>query len=170
MLGQVATGLLLAVALVACESGPPSDPACSNDTILNTVCVLELARGAGSLRLPPGSLVSPLGANPDGKHIVLEDSTVVEVWVTEYPADGLATAGGVGIDSTRRSDTTIVGRPATLTTLRLLSPVAAPEYVGLGFVTMDTVTAINFTVSTATPSSRDRALRSIAASISPAAP
>ena len=148
------------------DTSASRDPACANDTILDTVCVLELARGAGTVRLPPGSLVSPLGANPDGKHIVLEDSTVVDVWITEYPADGFTTSGGVGIDSTWRFDTTIVGRPATFTTLRLRSPVAAPEYVGLGFVTVDTVTAINFTVSTATPNSRDRALRAIASSIS----
>lgn len=167
---QVAAALLLAAALVACKSGRPSpDRSCSNDTILRSECVLELPRGAGSLRLPPASLVTPLGSNPDGRHIVLEDSTVVDVWITEDPADGLATAGGASVDSIWRSDTTIAGLRATWTTFRLVSASAGPEYVGLGFVIVDKVTAINFTVSTATPSSRDRALRLIAMSISPAA-
>ena len=167
MLRQVAAALVLASTFVACPSSSFRDQSCPSEIVLESDCVLQLSRGGG-LRLPAGALVTSLGSNPDGRHIVLEDSTVVEVWITEAPADGLATTGGVGVDSTWRSDTTIAGLPATLTTFRLVSPSAAPEYGGLGFVAVDSQTAINFSVSTATPSSRDGALRRIAASISPA--
>ena len=164
---RVVTVVVPAAVLIACASGSPRSEACSDDAILEERCVLTLTRGAGSVRLPPGALVEPLGSNSDGKHIVLEDSTVVEIWVTEVPADGLATTGGIGIDSTWRADTVIAGRPAAISTFRLVSPAREPEYVGLGFITVNGETAINFSVSTATPPSRDNALRFIAASVSP---
>ena len=148
--------------------GPRGEADCPDNTVLWDPCVLQLAYGAGDLRLAAGGRVGPLGSNDDGSQIVLEDSTVVEVWVTEYPAAGLSTTQGIGLDSLRRVDTIIAGRPAMLSTVKLSPPSATATYLGLGFITVDSVTAINFSVTTATPSSRDAALRFIARSIAPA--
>jgi hypothetical protein len=148
--------------------GPREQVDCPEDAVAREACVLQLAYGAGDLHLPAGTRVGPLGGNDDGSRIVLEDSTVVEVWVTEHPAAGLSTMGGIGVDSLRQADTVIAGLPATLSTVKLLSPSSAPEYLGLGFITVDSVTAINFSATTATATSRDAALRFIVRSVTPA--
>jgi hypothetical protein len=148
--------------------GPREEVACSDERILRTACVLQLAYGAGDLRLPPGAQVGPLGSNDDGSRILLGDSTVAEVWITRHPAAGLSTAQGIGVDSLWHADTVIAERPATLSTVKLSPPSAPPEYLGLGFIVVDSMTAINLTVTTATPVSRDNALRFILGSITPA--
>jgi hypothetical protein len=148
--------------------GPHEEPECSEDSILRETCVLQLAYGAGDLRLPPGSRLGPLGTNDDGSHIVLGDSTVVDVWVTRKAPVGLATPNGAAVDSVWHADTTIAALPATLSTVKLSWPSGSPEYLGQGLITVDSMTVINFIVMTATPTSRDDALRFIARSIAPA--
>jgi len=122
-------------------------------------CLVPLARNAGSIRLPPRTSIGPLGKNPNGKEFVLEDSTVMQVWVTDYPADGFAASGQrFRPDSMSRRDTTVAGRPAMLVTLKLVPSEGAPTFVGSLFVTVDSARTINVTVSTATSASRDRTL------------
>lgn len=143
--------------MVACGVPAQNEVPCLNDSIMSHACVLQLPR-TGGMRVPPRTLVSALGSNPDGSELVLPDSTVVEIWVTEYPAGGLAAAGGFRTDSIVHSDTTVSGYTTSISTVKLLPPVGAPVYVGLAHVTIDTGTAVNLSVSTATPSSRDRSL------------
>src|SRR5258707_163150 len=111
----IAVALCLVLTRIASAQGSRGSGACAIRRIDPEPCLLNLARGAGSIRLPPLTTVTPLGKNPDGRHLVLEDSTDLEVWVTEYPADGLAASGPgpTRADSMSRRDTTVAGRPAT---------------------------------------------------------
>ena len=158
----------LASVTVACGSGPSGE--CHTPEGERTTCVIRLARGAGTLRLPPGTTVEPLGDNPGGRHFVLDDSTDVDVWVSEEPDDGLAASGGMSTDSMHRADTTFGGFPATFVTVKLTHPKDAPVYLGMFFVTLDSVRAVNVALSTTTPVSRDQALRDLAGQLTLASP
>lgn len=113
-----------------------ADPApCEPGRILDRACLLQLARGAGALALPPLASIGALGKNPDGSKIVLEDSTVVEVWVTEPPVTGALAASGAGIDSLWLADTAVAGRSeelsrALLEATRRLHQAGAPNGPG----------------------------------------
>lgn len=143
--------------LVAQSAEPTS---CAPGRVLDHPCILQLARGAGALEVPPLASIGPLGKNPDGNEIVLEDSTVVEVWVTDSPVTGALASSGSGIDSLWHADTAIAGRTAELITARVPPRHAgASHYFGTASVTVDREHAINMMVWTDSPRSRDAVLR-----------
>ncbi len=85
----------------------PGKTVCPPKGVTAHGCVLRLARRAGTFQVPPLASIGLLGKNPDGKEIILEDSTVVNVWVTESPATGGMASGGSGIDSLTHSGTVV---------------------------------------------------------------
>jgi hypothetical protein len=150
--------LALSGRTLAAQSAEPT--LCVPGRVLDHACILQLARGAGALEVPPLARVGPLGKNPDGSEIVLEDSTVVEVWVTESPVTGALASSGSGIDSLWHEDTAIAGRTADLLTAKVRPRrTGAWHYFGSASVTVDGEHAINLMVWTDTPSSRDAVLR-----------
>jgi hypothetical protein len=158
---------LLLIVSVAC-GGPSSDAEpCPAAGVAERACRVELSRDAGALRVPAGTAIEPLGANPAGRHLVLPDSTVAEVWVTEYAADGLAASSDTRIDSVQHADTLIAGRSTQLVSLRMVPSSGAPVYAGLAYMTLDSARAVNFSIETASRSSRDRALRDIVGAFAP---
>jgi hypothetical protein len=161
------TPLLIAV---LCVVAAPLSAQASGKTVCPTKgvsahgCVLRLARRAGTFQVPPLATIGPLGQNPDGREIILADSTVVNVWVTESPATGGMATGGAGIDSLTHSATIVARHRAALETLEIRSPRSgARHYVGSASITVDAERAVNFLVQTATPRSRDAALRALLA-------
>lgn len=150
--------LALSRRTLVAQSADPTP--CTPGRVLDHACTLQLARGAGALELPPLASIGPLGKNPDGSKIVLEDSTVVEVWVTESPVTGALASRGSGIDSLSYADTAIAGRSAALVTARV-RPIhmGASHYLGTASVMVDEEHAINMMVWTDTPQSRDAVLR-----------
>jgi hypothetical protein len=155
--------LLIAVLALSGRAllGQSAEPTpCAPGQIMDHACILQLARGAGALEVPPLASIGPLGKNPDGSEIVLEDSTVVEVWVTESPVTGALASSGSGIDSLWHADTAIAGRTAELMTAKVRPRHAgAWHYFGTASVTVDGEHAINMMVWADTPSSRDAVLR-----------
>ena len=122
---------------------------------------LSLPDSVGYLRLPPLTTVEPLGHNPHGRHLVLEDSTVVDVWVTPYPAGGLA-AKGASSEEEAHCQTTIAGHSAFVSRVTLAFPNRAREYLGVISVMLNDTASVNISVSTATAASRDGALSEVA--------
>ena len=161
---RVVCTAFLTSALVACST--PDASTCKRYIPDSSSCMLQLARGAGTIAVPAGTSVQPLGRNPDGNQLVLEDSTVVDVWVSEEPDDGLAAAAGTHADSLVRVDTTIAQWPASLTTVKLVQSDAPPVYIGMLVVTLDSLRTVNASVTTSTPDSRDEALRWIIGQLS----
>jgi hypothetical protein len=122
---------------------------------------VNLPDSIGSLALPAGTVPQPLGKNPHGQHFVLEDSTVVEIWVTPEPVASFMT-DGAQLKVTHRCQALVSGLAATVTRLELGAPGHASEFVGLLSVVVDTNHAVNITVSTATMASRDEMLAIVA--------
>jgi hypothetical protein len=94
--------------------------------------------------------------------LVLEDSTVVEIWVTPEPVASLMTSDGTNLKVTQRCQTMVSGLAATATRLELGAPGRTSEFVGLLSVVVDTNHAVNVSVSTATLASRDEMLAIVA--------
>lgn len=104
--------------------------------------------------------IGPLGKNPDGKEIILEDSTVVNVWVTESPASAGMASAGSNVDSLRHAATVVARHQAEVVTLKIRSSrTGAWHYFGSASITVDLARAVNLLVQTDTPRSRDAALR-----------
>ncbi len=110
----------------------------------------------GTIRLPVGTVGGPLGANPDGRRYVLQDSTVLEVWLTDQPAAGLAASGTMGADSIRSCDTQIGGFATTVTRAAFAGHRGDSLFVGLINITMDSEQALNVAVTTANRGARDQ--------------
>jgi hypothetical protein len=161
-----ALSLLLGLT-VACGGRSSDAEPCPAAGVAERACRIELSRDAGTLRVPAGTAIEPLGANPEGRHLVLPDSAVAEVWVTEYPADGLAASGDARIDSVQHADTLFAGRSTQLVSLRMVPSSGAPVCAGLAYLTVDSARAVNFWIQTASGSSRDRALREIVGALAP---
>ena len=115
----------------------------------------------GTIRLPPGAVSEPLGSNPDGRKFILEDSTVLEIWVTPEPAAGLAATGGTGTGTVRSCDTRLGRFAGTVTRASLGSPNHASVFVGLLNIILDQKHALNVAVTTATGPSRDAILNEV---------
>ncbi len=126
---------------------------------------VELPDSTGVIRLGPGTVVAPLGTNPHGRHFVLEDSTVIDVWVTPELADGLAASGGMRARGMRRCDTRIGRYPATVTRIELWAPNRTPVFVGIINFVLSADHVLNLALTTATADSRDMMLGTIAASL-----
>jgi len=150
--------LALSGRTLVAQSADPTP--CAPGRVLDHACILQLARGAGTLEVPPLASIGALGKNPDGSEIVLEDSTVVEVWVTDSPVTGALASSGSGIDSLWYADTAIAGRTAELITAKVRPRhTGAWHYFGTASVTVHGEHAINMMVWTDTPGSRDVVLR-----------
>src|ERR1041385_9086562 len=63
-----------------------------------------LPDSVGSLRVPPLTTEEPLGRNSHGRRLILEDSTIIHVWVTPQPAAGLSMSGPGRVEGVRRSE------------------------------------------------------------------
>ncbi|SRR6266566_4367436 len=121
----------------------------------------DLPDSVGAIRLPPGAVSEPLGGNPDGRKFILEDSTVIEIWVTREPAAGLAATGRGGAGTVRSCDTRMGRFAATVTRAALGSPNHQSVFVGLINIVLDQEHALNIAVTTATGSSRDVVLNEV---------
>ena len=121
----------------------------------------DLPDSLGTVRLAPLTVAGPLGTNPHGRKFILEDSTVIEVWVTPEPVMSFMSTGQVGQSAYASCRTTIGGKPAFVTRIALTkSGGTVPSvFVGLTNITMDSTQTINVAVTTATAASRDDALR-----------
>ena len=151
---------ILCVVGVPLTAQTPVMPPCSDGHVSAGGCALRLARRAGTLRLPPLASIGPLGRNPDGKEIILEDSTVVNVWVTESPASAGMASGGSSVDSLRHAATVVARHQAEVVTLKIRSPRTGHwHYLGSASIPVDAARAVNLLVQTDTPQSRDTALR-----------
>jgi len=160
----VLTGSLIA-GLTRCHGRldtPRGDSAClpTPQPITNGAS-FDLPDLVGKIRLPPGTVEQPLGKNPDGRKYILEDSTVLEVWVTPEPAAGMSVSGGTragdaGFCSARMGKfAAIVSRAA------LARPSGDSVFVGMLNITLDQEHALNAAVTTATRASRDQVLNRV---------
>ncbi len=163
---QHALVVLLAVTTTARAQGSSRDIICIPLALAATVGTsVELPDSIGVIRLGRGTVVSPLGTNPHGRHLVLEDSTVLDVWVTPQPAGGLAASGGMRARGMRRCETRIGRYPATVTRVELWAPNRAPVFVGIVNLVLSASQAVNLALTTATANSRDTMLGRVAASL-----
>jgi hypothetical protein len=121
----------------------------------------DLPDSVGRIRLPPRAVSEPLGSNPHGRKFILEDSTVLEIWVTPEPAVGLAATGGTAAETVQSCDTRIGRFTATVTRAALGSPNQASVFVGLLNIILDQKHALNVAVTTATAPSRDAVLNEV---------
>jgi|SRR5213592_880155 len=149
-------------AMTRCQSG--RDLAClAQVQSISGGMRLDLPSSVGTIRLPPGAVSEPLGSNPDGRKFILEDSTVLEIWVTPEPAVGLAATGGTGAGPIGSCDTRIGRFAATVTRAALVAPSGDSVFVGLLNITLDQQHALNVAVTTATGPSRDAVLNEVPA-------
>jgi|SRR6267154_3019625 len=155
--------LLLAAAssLPAQKARPSTEP----DTCLpasapssQATLSFQLPDSLGTIHLWPGALREPLGTNPHGAKFVLEDSTVVEVWVTEQSADWLSTSANVQTTGYRRCTTVRQGYPTSVVRVQFTKRDRAPVYTGIVHIVLDDHHTLNLAVTTATATSRDDAL------------
>ena len=123
--------------------------------------LFQLPDSLGTIPLPPGTVAGPLGNNPDGRQFILEDSTLIELWVTPEPVGGLMASSQVRLSASTNCRATIGGRPTVINRLEFTKPggTIPSAYVGIANIVLDSTHTINLTVTTATASSRDEALR-----------
>jgi hypothetical protein len=126
---------------------------------------INLPDSTGAIWLPPGTVAQPLGANPHARHLILEDSTVLDVWTTSLPAAGVATTGGAEADSITYCASPIGGYLATVTRATLKSPNRPSVFLGMLNIALDNEHAVNLAATTATAASRDGILSLIAGSL-----
>jgi len=120
---------------------------------------VDLPDSLGSLLLPPNPTTDSLGPYAHGRHFILEDSTVVDVWVTPQPAAALASIGGLRPKGVRNCQTLISGHPAFVARVELEAPGRASVFLGMLNITVDSSHALNLSVTTANAPSRDDMLR-----------
>ncbi len=120
---------------------------------------VDVPDSLGSLLLPPNPTTDSLGPYAHGRHLILEDSTVVDVWVTPQPPAAMASSGGLRPKSVRNCQTLISGHPAFIARVELGAPGRASVFLGMLNITVDSSHALNLSVMTATASSRDDMLR-----------
>ena len=160
--------LLLTGSLVAgvteCQGrvDTPGDAACLSGTqpIVNGV-EFDLPHVVGTIRLPHGTVGQPLGNNPDGRKYILEDSTVLEVWLTPEPAAGMAVSGGTKAGSAGFCSTQMGKFAAIVSRAALAGPGGDSVFVGMLNITLDREHALNVAVTTATRASRDQVLKRV---------
>jgi hypothetical protein len=157
--------LARAAQLAAQELSAPIADTCALTPFPNpgpSANAFQLPDSLGTVQLAPGTVAGPLGRNPHGREFILEDSTVIEVWVTPEPATAsLMSTSPVTMSASTLCRTTIRGHPAIIAKVALTKPggTTPSVYVGTASIILDSATAINLAVTTATASSRDNALR-----------
>jgi hypothetical protein len=165
---RLSTTLLFLACTIRLAAQQPSAPVadtCVLTPLLNPAAgadVFQLPDSLGTLQLGPGTVARPLGHNPHGREYVLEDSTVIEVWVTPEPATGsLMSTGPVTVSASTLCRTTIQSHRAVVSKVALTKPggTTPSVYVGAASITLGSTSTINIAVTTATASSRDQALR-----------
>jgi hypothetical protein len=159
----VLTGSLVA-GLTQCHGrvDTPGDVTCLSSTqpIANGV-EFDLPHVVGTIRLPQGTVGQPLGNNPDGRKYILEDSTVLEVWLTPEPAAGMSVSGGTKAGSGGFCSTQMGKFAAIVSRAALAGPSGDSVFVGMLNITLDQEHALNVAVTTATRASRDQVLNRV---------
>ena len=114
----------------------------------------------GTIRLPEGTKGEPIGYDPDARKYILEDSTVLEVWLTPEPAAGMSVSGGTGAFEGVCS--TQMGKFAVIVSRGALAwPHRDSAFVGMINITLDEENALNVAVTSGTRASRDRMLNRV---------
>ena len=124
-----------------------------------------LPDSVGSLRVPPLTTEEPLGRNSHGRRLILEDSTIIHVWVTPQPAAGLSMSGPGRVEGVRNCETQVSGHLAIVSRFTVVPRATPREYMGMMNIVLDDSTSANFTISTATVASRDMMLGVVAHSL-----
>ena len=156
------TGSLIA-GLTQCR-GPIDTPraAClsGSEQIANGV-EFDLPHLVGTIRLPLGTVGQPLGNNPDGRKYILEDSTVLEVWLTPEAAAGMAASGGTAAGTAGFCSARVGKFIAIVSRAALVGRTGDSVFVGMLSITVDQEHALNVAVTTATRASRDQVLNRV---------
>jgi hypothetical protein len=157
--GALIAGLTQCHGRIDTPRTPSGNSAClpSTQPITNGV-TFDLPDLVGSIRLSPGTVEQPLGKNPDGRKYILEDSTVLEVWVTPEPAAGMAVSGGAKAGDAGFCSTQLGKFAAMVSRAALAGPSGDSVFVGMINITVDQEHALNVAVTTATRASRDDVL------------
>ena len=151
---------LSATAIMRCQ--PRRDLGClAQAEPMSDGMQFELPASVGTIRLPPRSVSEPSGSNPAGRKFILEDSTVLEIWVTPEPAAGISATGATGAGPVRSCGTQIGRFDATVTRVALAGLGGDSVFIGLINITLDQEHALNIAVTTATGLSRDAVLNDV---------
>ena len=127
---------------------------------------LALPDSVGWLRIPRGTTVAPLEKNPHGRHLVLEDSTVVDISVTSFPAGGLVVSGSVKAQDMSNCEALVAGHAAYVTRATLVSRNSARVYLGMINVMLADSLSVDVAARTGTAESRDAMIGLLASSLS----
>ena len=140
---------------------PPGNACLSSTPQIANVVEFNLPHVVGTIRLPQGTVGQPLGNNPDGRKYILEDSTVLEVWLTPEPAAGISASGGMRGRAEGFCSTQVGKFDAIVSRAALAEPSGDSVFVGMLNITLDQENALNIAVTTATRASRDQVLNRV---------
>ena len=121
----------------------------------------ELPASAGAIRLPPGTVSEPLGANADGRKFILEDSTVLEIWVTPEPLGGLSAVGVTSAGAVQTCDGRIGRFAVVVTRVAFAAPSGDSVYLGMLNITLGSRRFLNIVATTANTESRDAIVKDL---------
>jgi hypothetical protein len=156
--------LVLVILSTVGEAQRAPDTTCVRVAALDTsMPPLKLPGSVATVRLPDRGTVK--GSLPTGWTLVLEDSTLIDLWVTPEPATGFASSTGARPVDFRFCDIALDNHSATVTRVTLIMPGRDSVFVGVLNVQLDPEHALNVSVSTATAESRDAMLGMVAGNL-----
>jgi hypothetical protein len=155
--------LSLGILTLQAPSGARGDTACLMHFWTDAEMVrVVLPDSIATIRIPSGA--TRKGKLPSGLTLILEDSTLIDVWLTPEPATGFAATGSAHPVNFTFCDTTVRDRSATVTRVTLVMP-GDSSFVGILNVVIDKAHALNVAVTTATATSRDTVLGIVASNL-----